>query len=421
MTKMKKLTSVARVFPAGQRTIAVILEYENPIDVKGVEKAFLVKNRKVTDVYVSEKESLTSARAEQGKFIILMLDEKDEAAPTVNSGPPKREMDRKDGPPKGGPKKEKGGEGPGPGTDSPHMKHQYPTVTVEQIENLEDINGEEVLPEGEWVSTHAIQEVVDDFIQLEHNGIPYNLYIPKNMEEGKTYPLVLFMHDAEPCGTDPLLTLVQGIGAIRFAEEESQKKHPCFVLAPEIPLHLRPLEEVCENDIATKMKPILDEVMEKYPVDSKKVYTTGQSGGCMTSCELNHRYPDLFAGSLLVAGQWNPERMRNAAFNKYWICVSEHDVQAFPGMTKMVEAFREEGVEVYQYFCNAKAGKETLNELAKEAISHNTNVIFTVFEGDSVVPEGFPLNPITNHISTWSVAYDIEAIRDWLLEQERSE
>jgi predicted peptidase len=155
--------------------------------------------------------------------------------------------------------------------------------------------------------------------------------------------------------------------------------------------------------------------MEHYSIDPKRVYTTGQSGGCMTSCELNHRYPDLFAASLLVAGQWDADRMRNTAKKKFWICVSEHDVQAFPGMTAMVKALQEEGSTVYQYTCNAKSGAEELNRLAANAREQQTDIIFTVFEGDSVVQEGYPFNPITNHLSTWQVAYDIPEIRDWLL------
>jgi predicted peptidase len=106
--------------------------------------------------------------------------------------------------------------------------------------------------------------------------------------------------------------------------------------------------------------------------------------------------------------------MKNTAGNKYWITVSEHDVQAFPGMTAVTQALEEAGASVYRYHADAKDTDDHLNELAQEAIEKHTDVIFTVFDGDSVVPEGFPLNPITNHISTWQVGYNIDAIRDWL-------
>lgn len=418
MAKIKNVMAYAEVMPSGQKLTAAIAEYDADICNKGLENAYSVEQRKIQNIYVNTLPEKTDFPKEQGRYVIILLDPADENAATVNSGPPKTDRRRAGGPPPGGPKKDRK-EGPGPGEHSPKMVHRKPEVVLKQIKEIYTASGETVSPFEAIKSEKAIQPVVDDFRQFELNGIPYNLYIPKNYDAQKKYPLIMFLHDAEPCGTDPLLTLVQGIGAIRFASERDQKIHESFVLAPEIPPHLRPLEEVSDRDIATAMKPVLDYVLEQYSIDQTQVYTTGQSGGCMTSCELNHRYPELFAASLLVAGQWDADRMRNTKGNRYWICVSEHDVQAYPGMTKLTKALQEEGASVYQYFCDAKGGKEYLNNLAQKAIEQNTDIIFTVFEGDSVVEEGYPLNPISNHLSTWQVAYDIETIRDWLFEQKR--
>lgn len=420
MTKIKRVMAYAEVMPSGQKVTAAIVEYDSEICGEGLDNAYSVEGRSVRDIYVNTVPEKTDVPKSQGKYVIVCLDPTDEKAATVNSGPSKTDRRGPGGPPPGGPKKV-GKDGPGPGEHSPKMVHKKPEVVLTQKKIIYTSTGE-MVPESEAMKSEiAIQPIVDNFHQFEYNGIPYNLYIPKGYDEKKEYPLVMFLHDAEPCGTDPLLTLVQGIGAIRFASPRDQKLHKSFVLAPEIPPELRPLEEVCERDITTVMKPILDHVMEKYSIDQSRVYTTGQSGGCMTSCELNHRYPELFAASLLVAGQWDADRMRNTKGNHYWICVSEHDVQAFPGMTKLTEALHEEGASVYQYYCNAKGGSEYLNDLARKAIAQNTDIIFTVFEGDSVVAEGYPLNSISNHLSTWQVAYDIDAIRDWLFTQKRKQ
>jgi predicted peptidase len=420
--KIEHVIAFAEVLPSGQKTTAAFLEFDEAVKMdQDLLSAFSVKERRITDVYVNDKPEKTHNPCE-GKYIIICLDPADEKAATVNSGPPKNRPGAggppKDGPGAGGPPKDgpmkPQGPKPGPGMKSERMVHRTPEAEITVCKEIMMVSGMCYESKETLKSDQVIQDIVDDFKQFQYNGIPYNLFIPKNYDGQKTYPLVLFMHDAEPCGEDPLLTLVQGIGAIRFASPEDQKKHECFVLAPEIPVHLRPLEEECEDDIATNMKPILDQVMEDYNIDRTRVYTTGQSGGCMASCELNHRYPDLFAASLLVAGQWDAGRMKNTAGNKYWITVSEHDVQAFPGMTAVTQALEEAGASVYRYHADAKDTDAHLNELAQEAIEKHTDVIFTVFDGDSVVPEGFPLNPITNHISTWQVGYNIDAIRDWL-------
>ena len=53
-----------------------------------------------------------------------------------------------------------------------------------------------------------IKAEVPEFRQLEYTDVAtgktmmYNLFTPKDMEEGKTYPLILFMADASTPGTD---------------------------------------------------------------------------------------------------------------------------------------------------------------------------------------------------------------------------
>ena len=51
----------------------------------------------------------------------------------------------------------------------------------------------------------------------------------------------------------------------------------------------------------------VNQISGQYTVDKNKIYTTGQSGGCMMSLALNIKYPELFAASFLVAGQWGAE------------------------------------------------------------------------------------------------------------------
>ena len=60
----------------------------------------------------------------------------------------------------------------------------------------------------------------------------YNLYLPKDYEQGKSYPMVLFMPDASTVGKGSAWALEQGYGGIIWATEENQKKNPCIVLVP---------------------------------------------------------------------------------------------------------------------------------------------------------------------------------------------
>lgn len=268
-----------------------------------------------------------------------------------------------------------------------------------------------------YKSDRTIEPVVEDFQQFQLNGMWYNLYVPK-LEPGKTYPLVLFIHDAGVCGPDPKTTLSQGCGAIVFAEESWQAEHPCFVLAPQVdkgkdgPMTNDAFEV---NEDFIRVKKILEHVLVNYPVDMKRLYTTGQSMGCMASCEFNIRYPDLFAASLLVAGQWSPEKMaENCAQNNLWILVSEGDRKAYPGMTAVTNAMEASGATVLRSRWDGTQSPEALTVLAHAEMEKPGNVRFTVFEGDSVLRDFTDPNPGAYHMATWPVAYPIRGLREWL-------
>jgi len=159
-------------------------------------------------------------------------------------------------------------------------------------------------------------------------------------------------------------------------------------------------------------------VAEHHAVDKKRIYATGQSMGCMAFCELNIRYPEYFAASLLVAGQWSPERMaERCCEKKLRILVSEHDKKAFPGMNAVTDAMEAAGARIGRYKWNAKSTKEQFDKLCADAVKEDLNIRYTVFDGSSVVPEWKDDNPATNHVCTWAVAYTIEPLMQWLFEQ----
>src|SRR5262245_46353963 len=64
-------------------------------------------------------------------------------------------------------------------------------------------------------------------------GLPYRLLRPGKVEAGVTYPLVVFLHGAGERGDDNEAQLAHGVAW--FAADETRKKHPCFLAAPQCP------------------------------------------------------------------------------------------------------------------------------------------------------------------------------------------
>jgi predicted peptidase len=287
-------------------------------------------------------------------------------------------------------------------------------ITILQENDIVDSNGNVIAPTGEAVeSTSDVNLVVDDFEQLlfidpnyDDRELMYNLYVPENYDASKTYPLVLFMVDAGGVGTDPVKTLTQGLGAIIWATPEEQAKHECFVLAPQY-------TEVMANDnseTTVDMDVTVDliyDLAERYSIDMGKIYNTGQSMGCMTSIAMDIKYPDLFAASFLVAGQWDASLVAPFADKPLWIVVSEGDTKASPGMDAITEELQKYGATVSKATWDSTVSGTEFDQYVADMLAAGSQINYTVFEGG-------------NHTYTWQIAYTIEGVRDWLFRQTKA-
>ena len=433
MPQLLRVTAIAEAFPEGQKTTAFVMEYDCEIDLAGysaelfavldrsLEPRIPATSRKIVRAYTNSRPS----RADEGKpgrYIILETDLSQKEAYAVIPYNSAGEPDpfgpgpmcyRKPDTPAGKPEPQKGG---GP---SPQMHYCGPKplrLMVSQKEPLPSVTGE-VIPASNAPCTQAIYPDADRFQLYQYEDIPYNLYIPEDYAPNRQYPLVLFIPDAGSRGEDVRVPMMQGTGGVVWTLPEEQAKHPCFVVCPAFGP-----EDVLTHDDFTclpklyKVKGILDEITAAFSIDMDRIYATGQSMGCMSSCELMCTYPDYFAGAILVAGQWDPVRCGKAMCRQnLWILVSDHDRKAHPGMDAVTAAIEENGGTVARFRWDGSADEAALNASAAAALAENANVRYTIFDGDTVVPPDEDANPGSNHVNTWRVAYQISALRDWLL------
>jgi predicted peptidase len=139
----------------------------------------------------------------------------------------------------------------------------------------------------------------------------------------------------------------------------------------------------------------------------------------MASCELNVRYPDYFAASLLVSGQWNPETMAAKLTKKnLFIALSEGGPKEFPGMNAVVANLEAAGAKVARACLNARKSKEEINADVRKLIATGANILYTIYDAKTVLPDdGKEYSQMAHHSRGWEITYDIQTIRDWLLSQ----
>ncbi len=140
--------------------------------------------------------------------------------------------------------------------------------------------------------------------------LPYRLFCPTNIQEGKKYPLVVAFHGAGSVGADNLAQVTAGYGKV-FADPKIQAGHPCFVVAPQCPAGRRWVDtdwgktEHNQPAITPEMRmalEIVDKILSDYPIDRDRIYVHGQSMGGFAVWDVICRRPDMFAAAVPVCG-----------------------------------------------------------------------------------------------------------------------
>lgn len=139
----------------------------------------------------------------------------------------------------------------------------------------------------------------------------YRLLTPETVEPGRQYPLVVFLHGAGERGSDNVMQL-KYLPAW-MAEPALRRKHPCFLIAAQCRMDERWVDVSWADkqstpqaaEPTTDLKAVaamIDDVMQREPVDPGRVFLTGLSMGGFGAWDLAARMPERFAAVLPICG-----------------------------------------------------------------------------------------------------------------------
>lgn len=159
-----------------------------------------------------------------------------------------------------------------------------------------------------------------EYQTYQDNGItmPYRILFPKNYNENKKYPLLLFLHGAGERGNDNELQLTHG--SSQFLNESFRQNYPCIIVFPQCPkdgywANAKTVNEPVKfsfnkkpknNRMLDLVEGILKTIRQKYLIDKKRIYVGGLSMGGMGTYEMVYRNPRLFAAAFAICGGANP-------------------------------------------------------------------------------------------------------------------
>ena len=392
---IRNVTSVTEVFGTGQQITHIILEFnEKVVNSQLTKNTFTVSDRTVEKIYSNDRPERTDI-VKDGRYVIIELNPKDNGASLRLEG-----------------------------NDEVGFQMKKATSKITQKEDILFTNGKKLEKSIAILENNKIRNlIVENFKQFVYKdpktgtSVKYNLYIPKNYDKNKKYPLVLFMHDMGVLSEDTKTTLLQGNGAISFATPEEQARHEAFVLAPQYSRQVVDDNGDITSDLDATVNLIRDYLLLKYSIDEKKLYATGQSMGGMMAIVMNYKYPELFAASYLVACQWDPKEVSTMAKNNLWITVSTGDVKAYPGMNAITSELIKRGATVAKDTWRADYTDTQFLEGARKVIAQKSNIKYTTLEKGTNPYLPKDANPGSEHSGTWKIAYNIPGIKDWMFLQ----
>ena len=183
--------------------------------------------------------------------------------------------------------------------------------------------------------------VNEKFTAKDGTSIEYKIMAPKTIEDGRKYPLILALHGRGGSTA----------AAAKLASTELREKFPCFVMVPEstkdgnwVQSPRRAKKKKSSKAMLPAALEALDALIKKHPIDTNRIYVTGQSmGGVGTFGAISLR-PKMFAAAIPVAGGWDPAEADKLKNIPIWVFHGDNDkVVPTQYSQDMVAALKEAG------------------------------------------------------------------------------
>lgn len=212
------------------------------------------------------------------------------------------------------------------------------------------------------------------FKNADDKTSPYVVYVPKDYDGTKEYPIILFLHGAGETKTEKKggkMPVEVGIGP---AIKKREKDFPFIVVIPQA----EGFGWGATTANAKRALSILDEVMKEYKVDAKRQYLSGLSMGGMGTWSIAMAQPDRFAAIVPICGRGDVKTADKIKDLPCWAFHGDADTSVnVSGSRDMIEAIKKAG------------GNPKYTEYPK--VGHNS----------------------------WDMAYGTDELYKWLLEQKK--
>lgn len=246
--------------------------------------------------------------------------------------------------------------------------------------------------------------------------LPYNAFLPAGYSAATKYPLLVYIADASLVGKETTAPLSQ-CGALVWAGDADQAKHPSIVVVPEFPeVILDDHSGHTTTEYVELTGRFVTWLKTKYSVDIRRVYGTGQSMGCMTCLYLAGKYPDMFTAELFVSGQWETSVLSQLPKARFTYLAAGGDTKSTGGQADVEKLLTSAGVAYQRAMWDATWSPTRFSDAARALYAAGGRANLATFAIGTVLTAN-PGAGGMEHMASFEPAYKITEVRDWLFAQ----
>ena len=168
------------------------------------------------------------------------------------------------------------------------------------------------------------QDLLAAYETHRYKTMPYRLMRPLRVEKGIRYPLIVSLHGSGGVGDDNVSSLRHWNGVM--ARLPWREKYPTFVLAPQ----RRPggiwgpkpdvagTADLYVRDDLPLVFEIIEQLKQEFPIDDRRIYALGSSGGGAGTWNIIAARPEVFAAAIPVCGRFQPAYALGLAHLPIW-------------------------------------------------------------------------------------------------------
>lgn len=135
-------------------------------------------------------------------------------------------------------------------------------------------------------------------IRVQGRDYPYAIFVPRDYDASRRWPMLVFLHGRGECGTDGSKPLAQGVGTAIMLEPQ---RWPMLVVFPQKPTPQSAWEDHDEAVVA-----MMDEARREFNIDERRLYLSGLSQGGHGTWAIAANHPDTWAAIAPICGYGDP-------------------------------------------------------------------------------------------------------------------